>query len=57
MKIKTKIELSWEDIARCVRNELKQEGYIVDEKSMKYKIAEKTFEGIIITIDAEPKIK
>lgn len=55
MKITTKVELTWKDIARCISNELKEEGYIADESSMKYRVAEKTHEGIIITINAEPK--
>ena len=55
MKIKTKIELSWEDIARCICNEMVEEGWEVDEKSMRYEVAEKTYEGIKIMIDAVPK--
>ena len=55
MKIKTEIELTWEDIARCIHNEMMEDGWKVDEKTMKYQVAEKTHEGIIITIEAEPK--
>jgi hypothetical protein len=53
MEITTKIELTWEDIARCIRNEMKEDGWKVDEKSMKYIVADKTTDGISITINAE----
>ena len=53
MKVTTKIELNWEDIARCIRNEMKDDGWEIDEKTMKYIVNEKTYEGISITVDAE----
>ena len=52
MKVKTEIELTWKDIAKCVSKQLQEEGYVADENSMKYRVAEKTYEGIIITINA-----
>ena len=51
MKVTTKIELNWEDIARCIYNEMKDDGWEIDEKTMKYKV-NKNYE-ISITVEAE----